>query len=459
MVNQTDYSNNVALRNLVKPKRDWLFTLFLLLIFVTSTWPDYVELKFSGMPNMAPSRLIRITLICGFFWMIFHDPQRSKLFFRRLSDNWVLISTLIVFYGLRIISAFFSDNTIFQLFSFFRSDVLVNLPLFFIAIAVIKDENSVIKIYNVLIAAGLIASVFAILDFYFEKNIFSSFVPISSDYLLTIFIDKSRDSAYRAQGSFEHPILLGQFFALILPIVWIKFRESKSNSGRFYFSISGLLTLSAIYVSGSRAALGIAALFAMLLIAWEIRVWIKTSRNRLAQYFVLSQLPWLILGSTFALYILKEMAVGTSRETQLSSYARIDMIVEGGPKVFEAPILGHGLGEATSVFSLVGRAGLRTLDNFYLLLGLESGMFAPIAFLLFILICILPAIRYVFKGERKATQLLIPCILLIIGYGMQMIIHALQRQMWLLLLFSAIVIVLREHEFSIHNSRHANIKR
>lgn len=63
---------------LVKPtaaKRDWFYLLFLTLLFVLPLWPSYAELKFGGLPNLAPGRLVRTVLIFSFFWMIFNDRR------------------------------------------------------------------------------------------------------------------------------------------------------------------------------------------------------------------------------------------------------------------------------------------------------------------------------------------------------------------------------------------------
>ena len=456
MSNSTqDFSRRAVLfpSPLVKPtavKRDWLLLFLLALLFMLPLWPGYAELKFGGLPNLAPVRLVRIVLIVSFIWMIFNDRRRNKIFFRRISENWVLVSTLIAFYGLRVASAFVGHDISFQLFAFFKNDVFTNLPIFFIALAAIDDNKSVSKVFNVLIGAGLIASLLAMVDFYLERNIFMGIISVSNDYLMGIFIDKSRDNAYRAQGTFEHPILLGQYFTFMLPLIWVKFMATTRVGVRLYYTVAAIMAVASIYVSGSRAALGIAVIFLMFIFIWEIIFWIRTSHNRVAQYFVISQFAWLIFGVIFGITMLKNIAGGNSAETISSTNSRLIMWTGGLPKVFDSPLIGHGLGDATSIFSLVGRGGMRTLDNFYLLLGLESGVLAPLLFLVFLALSSPPLFQYFFREPGDIARPLIACMFVFIGYSFFMAIHALPEQFWLILLISGIVIVLLE------NNSHSN---
>lgn len=424
------------------------FGLFLLFVFVMPLWPNYAELKFGGLPNLAPDRLIRTALVFGFIWIFFSNSAAVHTLKQRLEKNWILISVLLAFYGIRIVSAFVAHDPLFQLFAFFRNELLVSLPIFFIALLAIEDEKSVKKVFVALTAAGVIASILALVDFYREKNIFMGLIPITSDYLMAVFLDKTRDFTYRAQGTFEHPIMLGQYFALTLPITWTLFKESKGFVRPCFYAIAGVLALGSVYISGSRIALGVAVLTMMLFAFWEIILWIRTSRNRVLQYLVLSQLPLPIVAAVSGLYMFKSTATGSTQETLSSTNARLDMLVGGFPKIFDSPIIGHGLGEHLSVFSLLGRAGIRTLDNFYLLVGLESGVFVPILLMLFFLLSSPPVFRYFFREEGVAARRVIACALLLFGYAMQMAIHSLHGQMWLALVISVAVIVLREGENS-----------
>lgn len=420
------------------------FYLFLALVFILPLWPNYAELKFGGMPNLAPDRLLRVALFFGFIGIFFTNSASVKVMKQRLEKNWILVLVLTSFYGIRILSALESHNTIFELYAFFRNEFLVTFPIFLYALLAIKDEKSVDKIFVTLVISGFFASIVALVDYYKQRNLFVGLIPVSNDYLMGVFLDKTRDDTYRAQGTFEHPIMLGQFFILQLPIIWTLLRRSTKILSVLFYICTGVLALASIYASGSRAALGLGLVAITLFVFWEIYARTQASKNRVLQYLVISQIPIPIIGALAALYIYKDNAIGRTQETLSSTNARIEMLIGGTPKVFESPLYGHGLGEHLSVFSLVGRAGIRTLDNFYLLIGLESGLIAVTLLIIFFSICLF---KNKFLIKQQTIGIVRPYVAMGIAtfvYAIQMASHSLHQQMWIILLFSTLTIVLNE---------------
>ena len=418
-------------------KESKYFYLFLALVFILPLWPNYAEFKFGGIPNLAPDRLLRVALFFGFIGIFFTNSVPVKVMKQRLAKNWILVFMLSVFYGMRILSALVSPNTAFQLYAFFRNEFLVSFPFFCYALLAIKDEKSVKKILVTLVISGFFASIVALVDYYNQKNLFMGLVPANSDYLMGVFLDKTRDDSYRAQGTFEHPIMLGQFFVLLLPIIWTLLRQSNKFTHVVFYTTTAGLALAAIYASGSRAALGLGLVVISLFIFWEIYAWTKTSRNRVLQYLVISQIPIPIVGVLTVLYAYKGVALGKTQEALSSTNARIDMLIGGGPKIFDSPIYGHGLGEALSVFSLVGRAGLRTLDNYYLLLGLETGVICLLVFFFLLIVPCLKLAKSSLDIENISSRLLIAFSLILLAYVVQMAIHSLHQQIWFIILVLA----------------------
>jgi hypothetical protein len=425
-------------------KESKFFYLFLALVFILPLWPNYAELKFGGIPNLAPDRLLRVALFFVFVGTFFTNSAPVKVMKQRIQKHWIAVFLLTTFYGIRILSALVSPNTIFQLYAFFRNEFLVTFPILFYALLALKDEKSVKKALVTLVISGFFASIVALVDYYKQRNLFMGLVPVSSDYLMGVFLDKTRDDNYRAQGTFEHPIMLGQFFILLLPVIWTLLRQSSKFMSMIFYSAAGALALASIYVSGSRAALGLSLVVIVLFVFWEIYAWTKTSKNRVLQYLVMSQLPIPIVGAVFAIYLYKDNAIGRTQETLSSTNARIDMLVGGTPKIFESPIYGHGLGEHLQVFSLVGRAGIRTLDNFYLLIGLESGLIAVCALIVFFTICVA---KSQFALRDRAAEVVRPFVAIAIAifvYAIQMASHSLHQQMWIVLLFASLTVALDE---------------
>lgn len=448
----------MQIQKTTKERESKYFYLFLAYIFILPLWPNYAELKFGGLPNIAPDRILRFALFFGFIGIFFTNSEAVQMMKRRVAKHWVLVFALSLFYTARIASAWVSPNTAFQLYAFFRNEFLISFPFFFYALLAIRDSDSVKKIMVTLVVSGFIASLIALLDYYKQKNLFMGLVPISSDYLMGVFLDKTRDDGYRAQGTFEHPILLGQFFILILPVIWTLLRDCKSIYFKALFGTAGLFALASVFASGSRAALGLAIAVVSLFALWEIYLWTHISKNRVLQYLVISQAPIPILGAIYALYSYKSTVLGQTQETLSSTNARIDMLLGGGPKILDSPIWGHGLGEALSVFSLVGRAGIRTLDNYYILIGLETGALALALFMLIFIISIFNSIRKSTAIFDIHARLYFAVALMLLTYTIQMAVHSLPQQIWMAFLALSIIIINQESNFLGSSSNRQNSK-
>jgi O-antigen ligase len=432
-------------QNPIVEKETKYFYLFLAFIFLLPLWPNYAELKFGGLPNLAPDRLLRIALFFGFVIIFFTNSAPVQLMKQRLEKHWVLVFALTAFYGMRILSAFLSPNTVFQLYVFLKNEFLVSFPVFFYALLAIRDTKSIKKILITLVVSGFIASIVALIDFYKKKNLFMDLVPVNTDYLMSVFLDKTRDDSYRAQGTFEHPIMLGQFFIFLIPIVWITFRQSKNIIYSLFYLLTGFLSLATIYISGSRAALGLGLIVILIITLYEIYEWSKISKHRILQYLILSQIPIPIFALIIASYTYKQSLIGGTQETLSSTNSRLDMLIGGIPKIFESPVYGHGLGEAISVFSLVGRAGIQTLDNYYILLGLETGIICLLLFFIIFSVTFIQMAKFGITEKSKESSLAFSFALILFIYTIQMAIHSLHQQIWLVYLLMACYIVLQQN--------------
>lgn len=424
--------------------RDWLGMLFLCLIFVTPLWPEFAELKMAGIPNMAPPRLIRAALIFATLFLFFRDRERAETFVRRLRENWIVITLFVLLFALRFASAFLGHNPALQVFAFIKSDFWTYLTIFFITLFVVRDERDIKRLVEVVVLAAAIVGLAALVEYYLKRNLFARFFTVTSDYLMVVLGDKTRDNIYRAQGTMEHPLLMGQFFAMVLPWCWYCFRYSERMVFRLIACGSGLLGVAAIYFSGSRSSFAVAIPLVALMFIWELWRWTKRSSNRPAQYLMLLQFPLLLTAFAGVLLYIKTLAAGTTQITRGSASVRMDMLNAGVPKVGDAVFMGHGLGEATNVVTFVGKGGIRTLDNYYLLVALESGMIVVLLTAFLWLYFLFAALAQSGKEDMRKARLSMLLGLAVLGYIIIMSIHSLQSLTWLLFVIFACILILRE---------------
>lgn len=438
------YPAPVTAQSQPQVRRDWLALAFFTLLFIMPLWPDFAELKPGGIPNVAPTRLVRAGLIFLALIYLFADRERTAAFGRRLRENWVPVAMLLVFFGWRFASAFESRFAGVQIFAFIKNDFWTYLTIFFITLYVLRDERDVKRVLQVIVFSGLIVGVAALLEFYLKRNLFQRFLTVTNDYLLVALSDKTRDNIYRAQGTLEHPLLLGQFFAMILPWCWYCMLYAERRWFNVVAFVSGLVGVAAIYVCGSRSSFAIAIPLVAIMFLWELWRWTLRSHNRPAQYLMLLQFPLLLGAFVAVLSYIKQIAAGTTRVTQGSASIRLQMLDAGIAKLGDAPFLGHGLGEATNVVTFVGSGGIKTLDNYYLVIALETGLFALLLNAVLWLYFLFSAFTSSRQRETGRARLAMLLGLSVLGYIIVMSIHSLQGLTWLLFVIFGCLLVLKD---------------
>ncbi|MES2349829.1 MAG: O-antigen ligase family protein [Pseudomonadota bacterium] len=415
-----------------------------MLLFVLPLWPDFAELKPGGIPNIAPPRLVRAALIFLAVIYLFQDRERAALFGKRLRENWIPVTLLLAFFSLRFASGFVARFPVLQIFVFVRNDLWSYLSIFFITLFVLRDERDVKRVMQIIVVAGMIVGMAALLEYFLKRNLFQRFISVTSDYMMAVLSDKTRDNTYRAQGTLEHPLLLGQFFAMILPWCWYTMLYSERRLFRLIACVSGVLGVTAIYVCGSRSSFAIAIPLVALMFIWELWRWTLRSHNRPAQYLILLQFPLLLGAFAGVLFYLKKIAAGTTQVTQGSASIRLEMLNSGMSKLSDALFLGHGLGEATSVVSFVGKGGVKTLDNYYLVIALESGMIALMLNALLWLYFLFSAFSQSRDKDTGRARISMLLGLSVLGYIIVMSIHSLQGLTWLLFVIFGCLLVLKD---------------
>lgn len=197
-----------------------------------------------------------------------------------------------------------------------------------------------------------------------------------------------RGGLRRVAGPFAHPICLGFFYTMILPlVVWLG-RARLVPAPAFWFMFGGsslglLLTLS-------RGPIASAA----LAIALMLLLWTEARRSLFGSALLLMVPLALVLAPSFASYV----SVGRSQAgsaTQETAAYRKEMIDNYLPVVEESPWIGHG----KQGFPIV--EGQTSIDNQFLLLALEHG--SP-ATLLFTLLLVVPVGLLLAPLGRRPAQ-------------------------------------------------------
>ena len=183
--------------------------------------------------------------------------------------NSKLSPKLKLFFGVYIVSTFFlmilSSRVVpfSHQFQFFLKGFLFQeicyLILGFIALQNIKG----IRFFNILLTLSSIAGVYGILVYFLKVNILVdtfSLIYAGSENQFSYFMEEIRGGMEgRTSGTFGHPLAWGQFWNILVPLVYLY----RNQIGKYWFPVILIIGVPNMLLCGSRTAL--VSLFVFLL--------------------------------------------------------------------------------------------------------------------------------------------------------------------------------------------------
>jgi O-antigen ligase len=191
--------------------------------------------------------------------------------------------------------------------------------------------------------------------------------PVLFDSLST---PKFREGVQRAQSTFSHPIVFGQFMAAVIPmgLHLILMRRGRNP-------VLGILLLLfctvSIYLCNSRSPLFVALASASFYVAARYLYQSGASRN--LGLAILAVTAAAVGGLFFVEDVVRLLAGRTSVEAG-SSEARGAMIAYGLNAILDRPLVGYGEGRSVYVAGLVGQGDQLTIDNYFLSIAIDFGI-------------------------------------------------------------------------------------
>lgn len=381
-------------------EKKWL----IILIATMALWPSYMLVKFGGLPALDARRVVAgITLLATLYLVISRTPVRNQFLLLFNGQIGVVTWLILAYVGIRFISCFASVAPFYSLTQVFW-EVLYYYSMFFVGAILFYRPQLQHLVMNVFMVLAILIGLFAMVEWVAQSNILIQFAPSNeefSDLQKALEISRIRGGFFRAQGTFEHPLLLGEFSAMaacmgLSVILW----KPKSMN-----QMLGLLTMLVAIISavltGSRSAfVSIPISMGLILLVWffgreSMRIKIKPASRK-----------WLVslcfVGvSILAIPLLMFLIEGSSRSEAASSAGRFYMLQLGWESIKANPFVGTGPGTSGAVAGIVTGAGVGTLDNYFLAIAIESGM----ASLLILLAIFLYPVWVIFNQLMSDHQL------------------------------------------------------
>jgi hypothetical protein len=338
-------------------------------------WPKYLAIA-----SLSPFNItIMLALVVGLFGLANSRtrPRISVL-------AWMAILFFAMHYAVRLIADANSPTASTSIYLDVR-DLAWTGSLFVVGILLRTDSAPLERISRIVCYCVIFNAALALTEVYLQLNIpgfILGHIPINvdEDYRRMLVFEKTRDGISRAQAIFQHPLVLGEVAAASIPIILARLVDKKDISALFAL----VCAIFTVFATGSRSS-QIGAAFS---ICTMILFYIILKRNTILWYAAMITLPLTGIAAWYAYNEAQALAVGRTKEEQLSSSYREAMWSNSRAAISEAPFLGYGAGNDLTIAGIVGKSKTTTVDNYYLTILVNSGYLGVISLSLF-LVCTL----------------------------------------------------------------------
>jgi O-Antigen ligase len=390
--------------------------LFVFFTISIALWPNYLAIALPGLPwvtlqRLADGPMVLVLLLC----------LKSKDFTQRLGEIlhaerpiWI---ALCIFVLIQVVSVGFSSQP-FQSVSKLLVLSADCTATFFVAAFIFARKGWATRwaflLWGLEVVQAFIVAWESRVQHVLWRDHIPSFLAIQDATVQAILSNGvlAYEGRYRAYGTFDGPIQLGEFTTLCFAFV-VHFAMSGTTPRiRLLARISAPVLVGLSLLSGSRSgAVGLIGTILMYAFFFSVRRWRRDNRSLLA--------PLLALGypigaaamvlATFFVGRLRAAVWGNNAVQQASTQARYEQISAGMPKVIKHP-WGYGISRAAEVVGWVSPGGEPSIDSFYLTVVVEYGIQGFITFIFLFVYSMLKAAWYAIevKSRDPELELLVP---------------------------------------------------
>lgn len=366
--------NNTPLSEAFKNR--WLVLLVLVLIL----WPTYFMAKIGGLPTIDPKKFMAGGGIAVLVFLLISRADLTRIWREYPGSTKLLAVAIGLLMLLRLAAAILSKQAPAASFLLVMWDIVYYYSMFYVALFIFNTQRQQELFRVTLISLGFLEAIYAAFERVSTINVLLNITPRiaeNSEFLASAAISRWRDGAFRAQGTFAHPLLLSEFGAFLACMSTGMLFFSRRTISR-YIGLLGLLSgCLCVFVSGSRTGfLATGAGVGIIAIAWICSLRRNTSAASKRFMF----LVMVFAAITVSIPTVMLMSSGKTVSERNSSAARQVMVQRGLPSIAEHPLLGTGPGTAPSIAGVIGANNVLTLDSYLLAIGVDSGAIVLLLF-------------------------------------------------------------------------------
>ncbi len=251
------------------------------LLMIFALWPTYMIIKVGDLPALDGRRVIvGLSIVMTFYLLVSRGFVAKALLHPMpgpLKKGFWLVTMFAV---LRIASCFVSESPIYSLITV-AWEIFYYYSLYFIAALFFTNERFQGRFIRTIILLVVFIGAYVILERLIEKNILADIAPETKgleDLAIAMQQGRVRDGQFRAQGTFEHPLVMAEFMAMtfcfaMAAVLW---------PGPRFEKLLGWIAITvapvAIWFSGTRAGLlALGAGFGVVLMLRFFSTWKKSN--------------------------------------------------------------------------------------------------------------------------------------------------------------------------------------
>ena len=420
-------------------------------VLIFPIWPHYSALKIGGLPAINPQRVIYLFILIIWVFGLIASAYQQKLFAARLSVARSELVFLAIFLLWQFLSCFESTTTPYSLFIFFR-DFVLNFIILFSVISFVRGVQDVNNIMRFIAIGTMVVAGIAIIEGVLQRNLIAGLLPVTTDYELWATAERVRAGNYRVQATFDNPLLLVDFLALAFPISVLFWRTARS----LYASLVGFVAMIgiplAMLLSGSRSAMVVIVVEVIIGIGLLALRPILNKTSSAAHYLVLVFLLFATIVSAISLPVALESLTGRNMEEYASTSARLTMVSRAIPLIEAEPIIGYGLTHGDEKVG-VKLGNMYVLDNYFLTIGLDSGVPALLGYVGFMFLIIYRSISLSLSSNRDISMPSMAISISLIGFLVVKLISSQTQVFPLMFVLVGLLWVLSSSEGANNNTK------
>jgi hypothetical protein len=420
----------------------WMLLLTTAFLFL---WPRYAYIPIHALPTKNPQRIFHAVIIAlSVFFFCTSKVLRERIALR-FSSGKVIVLLIISFFIWQFISTIFSNIPLLSMYVF-GIQIFEYLSMFLLALMILRDNDDIEAMISALLWVTFLICCIGLIEAVMKKNLFEPLLVIDNTVQTNvgeILGTHLREGMYRIKATFAHPLLFAEFVTSMLPLIAYRFAYGGAKA-KLMMSGLVLMILPVLYFTHSRSAWAVMAILGIIFAAFFV---VRSSKYKKFNYSTVISLllvPALIGGAISAYMILLTLSHGTTAEERISSMARVIMLEKGIPLIEAQPVVGYGVGLGGYTLGFVGEGGMLTLDNYYLLLALDSGLLALMIFCLMLVWTGKKLITALTLQQRNYSTRLAALALSVIGIAIFQTILGTTHNFPLLFLLLATMIVVLE---------------